>query len=77
MQITNLISVMYSASSIDGLPCLSMLFPFTLCLRNGRGFHTLQGLKVRVLGGQGGGSIVWTLVLLYSYSRVRVIVLAS
>ena len=37
VQITNLISVMYSASSIDGLSCLSMLFPFALCLRNGRG----------------------------------------
>ena len=32
---------------------------------NGRGFHTLQGLRVRVPGGQGGGPVVWTLVPMY------------
>ena len=32
---------------------------------NGRGFHTLQGLRVRVPGGQGGGPGVWTLIPLY------------
>ena len=32
---------------------------------NGRGFHTLQGLRVRVPGGQGGGPVVWTLIPLY------------
>ena len=36
-----------------------------------------QGLRVRVPGGQGGGSIVQTLILLYPYSGVRVITLAS
>jgi len=44
---------------------------------NDRSFHTLQGLMVRVPGGQGGGSIVQTLTPLYPFSGVRVITLAS
>ena len=39
---------------------LSQMFQKTqlLAVRNGRGFHTLQGLGVRVPGGQGGGPVV-------------------
>ena len=40
-------------------------------LGNGRGFHTLQGLRVRVPGGQGGGPGVWTLIPLYPRIRIR------